>query len=58
MDIEQMTLAEKLALAKKSGFIAEDGTSNVITLEDIAAEAYLKAEYNQILIDILMEGNT
>ncbi len=58
MDIEQMTLAEKLALAKKAGLIAEDGTSNVITLEDIATEAYLKAEYNQILINILMEGNT
>lgn len=58
MDIEQMTLAEKLALAKKSGLIAEDGTSNVITLEEVATDAYLKAEYNQILINILMEGNT
>lgn len=58
MDTEQMTFEEKLALAKESGLIAEDGTSNVIILEDIASEAYLRAEYNQILIDILMEGNT
>ena len=58
MDVEKMTLEEKLALAKESGLIDEDGTSNVITLEDIASEAYLKAEYNQILIDVLMEGNT
>ncbi len=47
-----------MAIAKESGLIAEDGTSNVIILEDIASEAYLRAEYNQILIDILMEGNT
>ncbi len=53
-----MTVDEQIAIAKESGLIDEDGTSNVITLEDIASEAYLKAEYNQILIDILMEGNT
>lgn len=53
-----MTIEEQIAIAKESGLIDEDGTSNVITLEDIATEAYLKAEYNQILIDILMEGNT
>lgn len=57
MDTEQMTVEEKIAYAKKCGLIAEDGTSNVITLEDIAAEAYLKAEYNQILINFFMEDN-
>ena len=58
MGVSLMTIEEQIAIAKESGLIDEDGTSNVITLEDIATEAYLKAEYNQILIDILMEGNT
>lgn len=52
-----MTIEEQLKYAKLDGLINEDGTSNVISAEKLAADAYLTAEYNQILINTLMEGN-
>nr|DAQ09706.1 MAG TPA: hypothetical protein [Caudoviricetes sp.] len=56
MEIEKMTLEEKIELAKECGLIDDDGASNVIIVEDIATDAYLTAEYNQILINLMMEG--
>ena len=51
-----MTIDEQLEIAKQNGLIADDGTSNVISADELASEAYLTAEYNQILINMLMEG--
>ncbi len=50
-----MTIEEQIAMAKEDGLIDEDGSSNVFPLQDMAQDAYLKAEYNSVLLEILME---
>lgn len=51
-----MTIEEQLKLAKEDGLIDNDGSSNILNIEELASNAYLKAEYNEILINTLMEA--
>lgn len=51
-----MTIEEQLKYAKLDGLINKDGTSNVVPVDELATDAYLTAEYNRILINMLMEG--
>lgn len=50
-----MTIEEQIAIAKEDGLIDEDGNSNVFSVQDMAQDAYLKAEYNSVLLELLME---
>lgn len=48
-----MTDEEKLYF--ESGLIDSDGNSTYYPADEVAQEAYLKAEYNSILLELLME---
>lgn len=50
-----MTEFEK-SLIKAAGLSEEDFQKQKLTDREVAEEAYLKATYNEILIEILMEG--
>ena len=49
-----MTEEEK-KLYFESGMIDADGNSNYYPPDELAQDAYLKAEYNSILLELLME---
>lgn len=50
-----MSRDEQIEIAKESELIDSDGNPNNYPVQDIAEEAMLKAEYNEILINLIME---